>query len=72
MKSKTVDKGLAPGFDNGAEQFKAALLECITEIDRLRKIMRQDDIRIEQSQAQTRILKAQIDEMMKPHERKAA
>ena len=72
MKSKTMDKGLTLGFGNGAEQFKAALSECITEIDRLREIMRQDDIRIEQSQAQTRILKAQIDEMMKPRERKAA
>ena len=72
MKSRTMDKGLTLGFGNGAEQFKATLAECITEIDRLREIMKQDDIRIEQSQVRTRILMAQIEETMKSRARKAA
>lgn len=72
MKSKTMDRRLTLGFGDGADQFKATLADCITEIDRLREIMKADDARIVQSQARTRILMAQIEETMKSRARKAA
>ena len=55
-----------------AEQLRITLSDCIAEIDRLREIMKEDDIRIAQTQSRTRILMTQIDEMMKPQAQKAA
>lgn len=72
MKSKTMDKGLTFSFGDGVEQFKATLSECIAEIDRQREIIKEDNIRIAQSQSRTHILMAQIEEMMKSRARKAA
>ncbi len=54
-----------------AEQLKATLSECITEIDRLREIMRRDDIEIARSQVRTRELLAEIKAMRTSPERKA-
>ena len=36
-----------------AAQLKVTLSQCITEIDRLRELMRQDDIKIDRSRTQT-------------------
>ncbi len=55
-----------------AAQLKATLSECITEIDRLRELMRLDDIEIAHSRARTWEMLAEIDEIMKPVERKAS
>ena len=55
-----------------AAQLQKTLSECIAEIDRLRELMRRDDIEIARSQARTRAIMAEIDEIMKPTEWKAA
>lgn len=55
-----------------AAQLKVTLSQCITEIDRLRELMRQDDIEIDRSRTRTRALLREIDEIMKPPGRKAA
>ncbi len=55
-----------------AAQLQVILSECITEIDRLRELMRRDDIEIARSKARTRAIMAEIDEIMKPTERKVA
>jgi len=55
-----------------AAQLQLILSQCIAEIDRLRELMRRDDIEIARSQARTRAIMAEIDEIMKPTERKAA
>ncbi len=53
-------------------QLQLILSQCITEIDRLREIMSQDDIEIARSQARTRALLAEMKSMRTPTERKAA
>ena len=72
MKSKTMNKEMTFGFGDGVEQFKAALADCIAEMDRLREIIKADEVKITQSQARTRILMAQIEETMKSRARKGA
>ena len=47
-----MDKALTIS-QSDAEQLRMTLTECITEIDRLREMMKQDDIRIAQSQARS-------------------
>ena len=47
-----------------AAQLKLTLTQCIAEVDHLQELMRQDDIWIARSQARTRALMAEIDEMM--------
>ncbi len=55
-----------------AAQLQVILSQCITEIDRLREMMRQDDVEITRSQARTRALLAEIKAMRTPTERQAA
>ena len=55
-----------------AVQLKLVLTQCLTEIDRLREQMSRDDVEIARSQARTRALLAEIDEIMRPMARKAA
>ena len=67
-----MDEVLTMPSAEDAAQFKLTLSECITEIDRLRELMRQDDVEIARSQARTRALLTEIDEIMRPTERRAA
>jgi len=46
-----------------AAQLKLTLSQCITEIDRLRELMRRDDIEIERSRARTWEILAEIKAM---------
>jgi len=55
-----------------AAQLQKTLTECIAEIDRLREMMRQDDLEIARSQARTRAILAEIKAMRTSPERKAA
>ena len=55
-----------------AAQLKLVLTQCLTEIDCLREQMSRDDVEIARSQARTRALLAEIDEIMRPMARKAA
>jgi hypothetical protein len=54
-----------------AAQLQKTLSECITEIDRLRELMRRDDVEIARSQARTRALLAEIKAMRTPVEKAA-
>lgn len=67
-----MDEVLTMPNAEDAAQLQKTLSECIAEIDRLRELMRRDDIEIARSQARTRAIMAEIDEIMKPTERKAA
>lgn len=67
-----MDEVLTMPSAEDAAHLQLILTECITEIDRLRELMRRDDIEIARSQARTRAIMAEIDEIMKPTERKAA
>lgn len=67
-----MDEALTMPSAEDAAQLQKTLSECIAEIDRLRELMRRDDIEIARSQARTRAIMAEIDEIMKPAERKAA
>lgn len=67
-----MDEALTMPNAEDAAQLQKTLSECIAEIDRLRELMRRDDIEIARSQARTRAIMAEIDEIMKPTERKAA
>lgn len=67
-----MDEVLTMPNAEDAAQLQRTLTECIAEIDRLRELMRRDDIEIARSQARTRAIMAEIDEIMKPTERKAA
>ena len=55
-----------------AAQLQRTLTQCITEIDRLRELMQQDDVRIERSQVRTRALLAEIKAARTSADRKAA
>jgi hypothetical protein len=48
------------------------LVECITEIDRLREMMKADDLRIAKSQARTYAIMAEMDAVTQSRERQAA
>jgi len=67
-----MDEALTMPSAEDAAQLQRTLSDCIAEIDRLRELMRRDDIEIARSQARTRAIMAEIDEIMKPTERKAA
>lgn len=55
-----------------AEQLRMTLKECITEIDRLREMMQEDDIRIAKSQARTYAIMAEMDAVTQSKDRQAA
>jgi len=55
-----------------AEQLCMTLSECLAEMDRLREIMKQDDIKIAQSQARSWELIREIKAMRAADKRKAA
>ena len=67
-----MDEVLTMPSAEDAALLKVTLSQCITEIDRLRELMHQDDIKIDRSRTRTRVLLREIDEIMKPPERKAA
>lgn len=66
-----MDKALTISRSD-AEQLRMTLIECITEVDRLREMMKEDDIRIAKSQALTYAIMAEMDAMAKSRERQAA
>jgi len=67
-----MDNVLTMPSAEDAAQLQETLSECIAEIDRLRELMRRDDIEIARSQARTRAVLAEIKAMRTPAERKAA
>ncbi len=69
----TMDEVLSmnPSAEDAA-QLKLTLTQCIAEIDRLRELMRQDDMVIARSQARTWALIAEMKAMREPTGRKAA
>ena len=67
-----MDNVLTMPSTEDAAQLQETLSECIAEIDRLRELMRRDDIEIARSQARTRAVLAEIKAMRTPAERKAA
>ena len=71
MKSKSINEALTIS-QSDAEQLRTTLSECIAEIDRLREIMKEDDIRIANSQARTYAIMAEMDAMAKPRKQKVA
>lgn len=54
-----------------AEQLRMTLSECLAEMDRLREIMKADDIKIAQSQARSWALIKEIKAMRVADKRKA-
>jgi len=66
-----MDKALTISRSD-AEQLRMTLIECITEIDRLREIMKEDDIKIAQSQSRSWALIEEIKAMRADDERKTA
>jgi len=64
-----VDEALTMPSAEDAAQLQLILPQCITEIDRLREIMRRDDVEIARSQARTRALLAEITAMQPPLEK---
>ena len=66
-----MDEVLTMPSVEDAAQLQKTLTECIAEIDRLRELMRRDDIEIARSQARTRALIAEIKGMRTSAEHKA-